>query len=125
MSRILIADDEAALVRLMEKTLVRSGHEVVAARDGLEALQMLAPGDIDLAVIDIVMPNMNGLELIKEVRKKYPAVKIITVSGGGNVVRPSGFLDLAKELGASCCLAKPFTMEELSSRVNELCSGRP
>lgn len=120
MARILVADDEANLVKILEQTLVRSGHVVMTASDGLEALRRLALGDIDLVVIDMVMPNMNGLDVIKEMQKKYPKVKIIAISGGGNGGGPGDYLDVAKQLGASCCLFKPFMLNELSAMAKEL-----
>lgn len=120
MARILVADDEANLVKILEQTLVRSGHVVVTASDGFEALRRLALGDIDLVVIDMVMPNMNGLDVIKEMQKKYPKVKIIAISGGGNGCGPNDYLDAAKQLGASCCLFKPFMLNELSAMAKEI-----
>jgi DNA-binding NtrC family response regulator len=120
MARILVADDEANLVKLLEQTLVRSGHGVVTARDGIETLRRLTPGDIDLVVIDMVMPNMNGLDVIKEMQTKHPKVKIIAISGGGNGGGAGDYLTAAKQLGASCCLFKPFMLNELSSLVKEL-----
>ena len=122
MAHILIADDEANLIKVLEQALVRSGHSVVTAGDGLEALQRLSLGDIDLVVLDMVMPKMNGLEVIKEMQKKYPKVKIVAISGGGNSGGADDYLDVAKHLGAASCLFKPFMLNELSAIVNELLS---
>ena len=122
MARILVADDEVDLVRIVEQTLVRAGHAVVTASDGLEALQRLSLGDIDLLVIDMVMPNMNGLEAIKEIQKKYPKVKIVAISGGGPSGGPDNYLAVAKKLGAAHCLFKPFMLSELTSIVSDLLS---
>lgn len=122
MAHILIADDEANLVRVLEQALVRAGHSIVIARDGLEALRRLALGDIELVVLDMVMPNMNGLEVIKEMQKKYPKVKIVAISGGGDGGGAEDYLDVAKHLGASCCLFKPFMLNELSAIIKELLS---
>jgi DNA-binding response OmpR family regulator len=125
MARILVADDEVNLVNILEKSLVRDGHTVVTAYDGIEALRRLSLGDIDLVVIDMVMPNMNGLDAIKEMQKKYPKVKIIAISGGGNRGGPRDYLDVAKQLGASQCLFKPFMLNELSARIKDLLTPTP
>jgi YesN/AraC family two-component response regulator len=77
-------------------------------------------GGIDLVVTDIVMPNMNGLEMIKEMQKKYPKVKIIAISGGGPRGGPDTYLTIAKELGAARCLFKPFMLNELTALVREV-----
>jgi len=122
MARILVADDEVDLVRIVEQTLVRAGHTVLTASDGVEVLQCLSLGNIDLLVIDMVMPNMNGLEAIKEIQKKYPKVKIVAISGGGPSGGPDNYLAVAKKLGASHCLFKPFMLSELTSIVNDLLS---
>ena len=120
MARILVADDEVDLVRIVEQALVRAGHTVSQASDGLGALKRLSLGDIDLLIIDMVMPNMNGLEAIKEIQKQYPKVKIVAISGGGTHGGPESYLNVAKKLGASHCLFKPFMLNELTSIVDDL-----
>ena len=125
MARILVADDEVDLVRIVGQALVRAGHTVSTASDGLEALKRLSLGDIDLLVIDMVMPNMNGLEAIKEIQKQHPKVKIIAISGGGNRGGPENYLSVAKKLGASQCLFKPFMLNELTAIVSDLLSPAP
>ena len=125
MARILVADDEVDLVRIVERALVRAGHEVLTASDGIQALQCLSLGNIDLLVIDMVMPNMNGLEAIKEIQRKYPKVKIVAISGGGPSGGPDTYLAVAKKLGAANCLFKPFMLSELTSIVNDLLNPAP
>lgn len=123
MARILVVDDETTIAAVLEQTLTRSGYDVLLARDGLEAMQKLSMGGIDLVVTDIVMPNMSGLELIKEMQKKHPKVKIIAISGGGSRGGPSDYLDVAKELGAARCLFKPFMLNELTALAKDLLSA--
>jgi DNA-binding response OmpR family regulator len=119
-ARILVVDDESTIAAILEQTLTRAGYDVLVARDGLDAMQKLLMGSIDLVVTDIIMPNMNGLEMIKEMQKKYPKVKIIAISGGGPKGGPTDYLEVAKDLGAARCLFKPFMLNELTALVKDL-----
>jgi YesN/AraC family two-component response regulator len=92
---------------------------VAEATNGREGLKMFISGGAELIITDLVMPEIEGFEVLMELQKHRPLAKIIVVSGGvrGNSV---DFLDIAKRLGASKVLAKPFTNDELMSTVNEL-----
>jgi CheY-like chemotaxis protein len=120
MARILLVDDESSIVRVLDEMLIQLGYEVVTAPGGTEALQKLSSSGIDLVVTDIVMPNMNGLQLIEEIQNTYPAVKIIAMSGGDIKSGPAEYLQTASKLGAVVCLAKPFTINDLSTLVKGL-----
>jgi len=123
-ARILVVDDETTIASILQLTLTRAGYDVLVARDGVDALAKLSMGGIDLVVTDMVMPNMTGLEMIKEMQKKHPQIKVIAISGEG---RPKGsqdtYLTIAKELGAARCLFKPFMLNELTAMVKELLAG--
>jgi len=80
----------------------------MAAQDGLEASKMMATKPVDVVITDLLMPERDGLEFIAEIRKKYPAVKIIAMSGGGHIARDS-YLKIAKNFGAHYLLEKPFS----------------
>ena len=120
MARILLVDDESSIVKVLEEMLTQLDYDVVTAPGGAEALQKLSSGGIDLVVTDIVMPNMNGLQLIEEIQNTYPAVKIIAMSGGDIKSGPAEYLQTASKLGAVVCLAKPFTINDLSTLVKSL-----
>lgn len=120
MARILLVDDESSIVKVLDEMLTRLGYEVVTASGGTEALQKLSSGGIDLVVTDLVMPNINGLQLIEEIQKTYPRVKIIAMSGGSIQSGPAEYLQTASKLGAVACLAKPFTINDLSSLAKSL-----
>jgi len=78
---ILVVDDEAVIRDLLKRTLLREGFEVVTASDGEEGLKRLAAGKIDVLITDIVMPNMDGRELLQQVNKDYPHIPVIFITG--------------------------------------------
>jgi CheY-like chemotaxis protein len=119
MARIVLIDDNDLFRSMLKETLTHFGHTVVAASNGKEGLKMFIAGGADLIITDLVMPEIEGFEVLMELQKYRPRVKIIVVSGGvrGNA---ADFLDIAKRLGASKVLAKPFSNSELIAAINEL-----
>ncbi len=105
---ILVVDDEPGIRELLCLMLEASGYTVMAAEDGLQAPKILAANPIDVVITDLLMPERDGLEFITEVRKKFPRVKIIAMSGGGHIARDS-YLRIAKNFGAHVLLEKPFS----------------
>jgi len=88
--------------------LEAAGHTVVVAEDGVQAPKVLATHPVEVIITDLLMPERDGLEFITEVRKKYPGIKIIAMSGGGHIARDS-YLRIAKNFGAHFLLEKPFS----------------
>lgn len=117
-ARVLIVDDDAALRIALGRMLTDEGCEVVEAGDGggaLKALHLIAP---DIILTDIVMPGMEGLELLLALRKFAKRPKIIAMSGGGRA--PEDYLALATQFGANATLAKPFTKELLLDTITSV-----
>ena len=112
MARILIADDEFAVRYAVRSVLEDAGHEVLEAKDGAEALCILGTYPIDIAVVDIIMPNKEGLETIVQIRQAHPSIKVIAISGGERS-SSSDFATMARSFGAHGILRKPFTDEQL------------
>lgn len=118
MSRVLIIDDEEDIRSMVQHMLNRAGYDTASAGDGREGLRILRDKPVDLIITDLIMPGQEGLETIMEVRRLFPATKIIAISGGGH----NGVLDflpIASQLGATRTLAKPFTREQLLGAVRE------
>jgi DNA-binding response OmpR family regulator len=120
LKRILIIDDEEAIRSLLRLTLERAGYEVEDAPDGGIGLQLHRKNPADLIITDILMPEKEGIETIIELRRKYPDVKIIAISGGGRLKTPEIFLTMAEKFGVNRSLAKPVSREALLATVKEL-----
>lgn len=111
--KILVVDDDAAVRKFISITLKRENHTVFEADNGKTGLQILqTQHDISLMITDLIMPEMEGIETIIAVKQKYPAIKILAISGGGKV-SPENYLVLANALGANNTLKKPFSGQEL------------
>ncbi len=119
MARILIIDDEDQARNMLHQALERAGYEVVIARDGSEGVELFRSAPTDLIITDILMPEKEGLEIIMDLRREFPDVKIIAMSGGGQMGNLN-FLEVAKRLGAQRTLQKPFGLQEVFQAVQEL-----
>lgn len=120
MARILVIEDEEDIRGLYKRLLKHAGHEVIEASDGDVGISLYRAELPDLIITDIIMPGKEGIETIMELRKEFPNVKIIAISGGGQVLSGSVCLQLAEKLGAAKTLAKPFGKEELLQAVSEV-----
>jgi CheY-like chemotaxis protein len=117
--RILIIDDEDLIREVVKEMLEAEGYIVSMAANGKEGLRVYQKELPDLIITDIFMPEMEGLETIRELQRGSPKVKIIAISGGGEKGMLS-FLSYAKRFGALRALEKPFSREELLTAVREL-----
>ncbi len=123
MANILIVDDDPTIQLIAGELLRAEGHAVVNAGDGVEALKALVAIPADLVVLDMLMPNMDGLETIIEMRKSHPGVKILAISSGGPM-GPHDLLRTAKLFGADDSLAKPLSFSTFGAAVERLL-GQP
>src|SRR5258706_8215990 len=94
------------------------GHNVVQARNGAEAIASFQKTKVDLVITDLLMPEKDGFETIRRFRKLSPGLKIIAMSGGGQI-GPALYLDLAEQLGAGSVLVKPFSTDDLTAAVTK------
>ncbi|MCX5722510.1 MAG: response regulator [Nitrospirae bacterium] len=118
MPSILVVDDEDQIRRLIRETLEQAGYQVAEARDGKEAILQCRRAPADLIIMDILMPDQDGLETTSRLRREFPDVKVIAITGGSEMVGTLNFLDVAKMLGAHRTLQKPFEMKALLDAVH-------
>jgi len=118
MARILSVDDSRVIRDLVHAVLSQHDHEVITAADGLEAMEIARNDQFDLALVDVNMPNMNGLSLVSKLRRldDYKYIPIIMVTTETSDYRKKK----ARSVGATGWLAKPFTAERLLGAVNKL-----
>jgi CheY-like chemotaxis protein len=120
MKNILIIDDDFSVRNCIREMLEQTGYSVLEAENGVVGLGIFRHNKVDLVIIDLFMPEKEGIETIIELRKDFPDLKILAISGGIPGYGPDHFLNVAQKLGADCSLDKPFTMQELLSVVERL-----
>jgi len=116
---ILIIEDDASIRKAINSLLSRQGYTVIEAGHGREGLGILEDFGVDLVITDIFMPNMDGLEVIRSIRKENKDLKLIAISGGGQM-HLTECLRWAKAFGADKTLTKPIKHTELLANVVEL-----
>ena len=125
-ARILVVDDNAAMRRSLDEILTRAGHEVIQAADGAEASRIAREVGVDLVILDLFMPVKDGIETLRELRRRAPGVPIIAISGGGADDTGVDLLKAAVLLGAVQSIEKPFTPAEMLEAVGKaLRGGKP
>lgn len=118
MSRILVVDDDGAVQSAVGRILERAGHDVDFAVNGREAMKAIRSDPPDLVVTDVLMPEMDGIELITTLRSECPGLPIVAVSGGGKLPKEL-MLDTARALGALWTVEKPFDVDRLLAVVTQ------
>lgn len=121
---IVLVDDDESLRAAMTTILTRAGFNIHSTADGEEALRFIQKNPVSLVITDLIMPQIEGIELIVRLRKARPDLKIIAVSGGGRL-RPETFLDAAKSLGAWKVMTKPFSTPDLIAAIREALGQQP
>jgi CheY-like chemotaxis protein len=129
MQHILVVDDEPDVRDSVKYVLDRAGYSVRTAESATDALAELARNPTDLVITDIIMPQINGVEAIESIRKAFPSVRIIAISGGGNfgateyqpsAITTTAYLASAEKAGAHLVLTKPFETFELIRSVEHV-----
>ncbi|MFC1813035.1 response regulator [Thermodesulfobacteriota bacterium] len=112
-TRVLVVDDEQDFVEMLSLRLKETGERVTPAYSGKECLEMLNEKTIDVVVLDIKMPGMDGIETLREIKKKYPLVEVIMLTGHGTTETAVEGM----KLGAFDYLLKPAEFDDLSEKL--------
>jgi CheY-like chemotaxis protein len=129
MQNVLVVDDEVDVRDAIKRVLDRAGYTVRATDNATGALEELRRSVVDVVITDIIMPKINGVEAIDLIRKEFPAVRIIAISGGGNfgmsayqpnAITTSAYLAAAERAGAHLILTKPFESKDLIQAVEQV-----
>ncbi len=114
-SRILLIDDEKDFVEMLTLRLQEIGEEVLQAYSGLECLEKLKETEIDVVILDVKMPGMDGIETLQEIKKRYPLVEVIMLTGHGTIETAVQGM----KQGAYDFLIKPADFEDLTTKLNK------
>jgi CheY-like chemotaxis protein len=119
MPGVLIVEDDKELRKMLKMSLLRRNFTVLEAENGKAAITHFKPLITDLVVTDLIMPEEDGLKVVIKLRELKPSIKIIAISGGGKV-GPGSYLNLAKALGADAIYSKPFSINDLITKIEQL-----
>ncbi len=122
MKRILVMEDDMQFRQMLRLTLERGGYEVVEASDGMEGMKLYRQDPTDLIITDIIMPEKEGVETVIELKRDFPDVKIIAISGGSRGLDAQNCLSYVEQLGVERVFTKPFDRQELLGAIQELLS---
>jgi DNA-binding response OmpR family regulator len=123
-TRLLVIDDDNLVRAALIDMLQTAGFEVVAASNGRLGLELLDTKPVDAVITDILMPEQEGLETIREARQRFPDIRILAISGGGAGGGETQLLRFAESFGADQTLSKPFTGSQLVAAVRTLLAKR-
>lgn len=117
---ILVIEDDEDIRQMICEILEEEGYDTLQAANGIEGIEMLRKHqEIGIIVTDLLMPEKEGIETITDIRKDYPRLRILAISGGGICI-PESYLSLAKAMGADATLSKPFGTQELLDAIENL-----
>lgn len=119
MSSVVIIDDETLIRDLLCQMIERLGHKAIPFENGAEGLNFITNNSCDMVITDIVMPEVDGIELLRSLGELKRDFKIIAISGGGRI-RSDNYLEIAQILGAHHSFEKPIDWKEFKEKITEL-----
>lgn len=119
MAHILVVEDDVQFRQMLLDMLQQDGHQLASAGDGAQAIKLLATWRPDVIITDILMPGMDGVELIMALSKQDDATPMIAISGGRRSITAEFNLDSAALLGVKATLAKPFSRADLRAAIEQ------
>ena len=122
MIRVLVVDDDEAFRQTVCDLLVDGDFEILSAESGAQSFAVLRNQSVDIVLTDIVMPDEDGLEIVRKIKKMNPAPKIVAMSGGGRIAAMD-YLEIARLMGASATIKKPFKQQELVDLLQQVFSS--
>jgi CheY-like chemotaxis protein len=120
MASILVIDDEPTVRDMLKTMLEAEGHRVVQASNGTEGVSLYRSNPADVVITDILMPEADGSVAIRQLKRDFPDVKIIAMSGGGEIVGPETCLNVALRVGAAMVFEKPLHHQDLLNAIRDL-----
>lgn len=121
MEKILVIDDEPVIRIILKQLFEENGYDVCEASDGKQGIALFKKEKPDLVITDLIMPDEEGLEVMKKIKQMLPDAKIIAISGGG-IGSAQVYLSLAKKMGASHVFEKPFDAKQMLATVQDMLS---
>lgn len=120
MTSILLVDDDPTVRMIATELLRDEDYAITEAEDGRTAMQIIEAVPVDLLVLDILMPKMDGLEVIRSVRKSHPHIRVLAISSGGRRAGTMTYLETAKVFGADEVMVKPLRLSTFAATVARL-----
>ena len=120
MARVLIVDDDGDVRDTLIRLLRLAGHDPLAPQSSVDAVRAVKSGDYDIVITDVIMPDLDGIEIIRLVRTVKPGCPIIAISGGSPTMPVELGLGMAGKLGANVTLNKPFSKDDLYAAISAL-----
>lgn len=115
--RVLVVDDDPVILELLQHTLEREGYLVDTADGGLKAMEAIDAHGHRLVILDVVMPDQDGVETTFALKRTRPETQVIAITGAGRVGDPEYYMRIARSAGACCAYAKPLDLDAVSEGV--------
>jgi two-component system cell cycle response regulator CpdR len=117
---VIVADDVEEILHLVGRCLEDVGHVVSYATTGAEVIRLLGKQPCDLAIVDVLMPDGDGLDVIFAVKRSHPGTRVLAISGGGKYMVAAECLRVARGVGADGVLLKPFGRQQLLDAIESV-----